>query len=163
YLNGTREAVPHPNVQGVSRHEHGDVDAGFARAARVFEHSFEIARVFPGALEPRASVVWLEGDVFHVVSTNKSPFGLRDQMARALGVAHERIVIDSGFIGGDFGGKGLSIDEYALTFLARLTRRPVRTVTRYVDEMRATTTRNSGRLTLRTGVDADGRILAHEA
>src|SRR5581483_670659 len=52
---------------------------------------------------------------------------------------------------------------YALTFLARLTRRPVRTVTRYVDEMRATTTRNSGRLTLRTGVDADGRILAHEA
>ena len=163
YMNGTREAVPHPNVQGVSRHEHGDVAGGFARSARVFEHAFEVPRVFPGALEPRASVVRVDGDRITVFSTNKSPFGLRDQMASGLDMPAERIVIDAGYIGGDFGGKGLSIDEYALAFLARATGRPVRTVTRYVDEMRATTVRNSARIVLRTGVDPDGRILAHEA
>ncbi|MBI4171285.1 MAG: xanthine dehydrogenase family protein molybdopterin-binding subunit [Actinobacteria bacterium] len=162
YLKGTREPVPHPNVQGVSRYEHGDVEAGFAAAAHVFEHAFDVARVFPGALEPRASVVWLAGDTINVVSTNKSPFALRDHMASGLDVPAERIVIDAGYIGGDFGGKGLSIDEYALTFLARITGRPVRTVTRYLDEMRATTTRNGGRIVLRTGVDASGRIVAHE-
>jgi CO/xanthine dehydrogenase Mo-binding subunit len=160
---GTRDAVPHPNVQGVVRHEHGDVDAGFRAAAGVYEHTFEVARVFPGALEPRASVVWIDGDVITIASTNKSPFSLREQMASGLQLPAEQIVIDAGYIGGDFGGKGLSIDEYALVFLARVTGRPVRTVTRYSDEMRATTARNSGRLRLRTGVDAEGRILAHEA
>jgi CO/xanthine dehydrogenase Mo-binding subunit len=159
---GTRDVVPHPNVQGTMKHEHGDVDGGFARASRVFEHTFEVARLFPGALEPRASVVWIEGDVFHIVSTNKSPFSLREQMAGGLGLPQERIVIDAGYIGGDFGGKGLSIDEYALTFVAKAVGRPVRTVTRYGDEMRSTTARNSGRLTLKTGVDDAGRILAHE-
>jgi CO/xanthine dehydrogenase Mo-binding subunit len=163
FLRGTRDSRPHPNVQGHARYEHGDVDAGFATAARVFEHEFDVARIFPGALEPRAAVVWLEGDTIHVKSTNKSPFALRGQMASGLGVPPEKIVIDAGFIGGDFGGKGLSIDEYALVFLARSTGRPVRTVARYGDEMRAATTRSGGHIRLRTGVDADGRILAHEA
>jgi len=163
YLRGTREPVPHPNVQGSIAEEHGDVAAAFKSAARIFEHEFELARVFPGALEPRASVAWMEGDTVNLKSTNKSPFALRGQMASGLGVPAEKIVIDSGFIGGDFGGKGLSIDEYALAFLARATGRPMRTVTRYGDEMRATTARASGRIRLRTGVDADGRIVAHEA
>src|SRR5262249_10153352 len=30
YMRGTREPVPHPNVQGVSRFERGEVDAAFA-------------------------------------------------------------------------------------------------------------------------------------
>ena len=163
FLRGTRDSRPHPNVQGVMHSEHGDVDAAFKSAARVFEHEFDVARIFPGALEPRAAAVWLDGDVVRVTSTNKSPFALRGQMASALGIPVEKIVVDSGFIGGDFGGKGLSIDEYALVFLARATGRPVRTVTRYGDEMRATTTRGGGRLRLRTGVDANGCIVAHEA
>ena len=163
FLRGTREAVPHPNVQGFMRSEHGDVDAAFKSAARVFEHEFAVARIFPGALEPRAAVVRLDGDTLRVTSTNKSPFALRGQMASGLGIPADKIVIDSGFIGGDFGGKGLSIDEYALAFLARATGRPVRTVTRYGDEMRATTTRSGGHIHLRTGIDADGRIVAHEA
>ena len=163
FLRGTRDQVPHPNVQGAVTTEHGDVSAGFKGAARIFEHEFALARIFPGALEPRASVAWMEGDTVNLTSTNKSPFALRGQMAAGLGLPPEKIVIDSGFIGGDFGGKGLSIDEYVLTFLARATGRPVRTVTRYGDEMRASTTRSGGHIRLRTGVDADGRIVAHEA
>ena len=37
--------------------------------------------------------------------------------AASLGIAQDRIVVDNGFIGGDFGGKGLSIDEYAAYYL----------------------------------------------
>ena len=163
YLNGTRQAVEHPNLVGHVRHEHGDVDAAFATASRVFEHVFEVARTFTAALEPRASLVWLEGEVFHVVSTNKGPFALRGQLAASLALAPERIVVESSYIGGDFGGKGLSIDEYALMFLARATGRPVRAVTRYVDDMRASNTRHAARIRLRTGVDGSGRFVAHDA
>ena len=161
---GARPPVPHPNMQGHVRESHGDVDAAFARAARIFEHEFTTPRIHQGALEPRAAIVWLDGDGrVRVVSTNKAPFNLRDQMAATLGLERERIVVDNGTIGGDFGGKGLSTDEFVLYYLAQATGRPVRAVTRYADELTTTNPRHSSRIRLRTGVDADGRIVAHES
>jgi CO/xanthine dehydrogenase Mo-binding subunit len=161
YLGGTRPAVPHPNVQGHGTREHGDVEAGFAASYRVYEHTFTVARTHQGYVEPRASLVWLDGETVHVVTTNKAPFALRQHLSVGLGIPESRIVVDAGHIGGDFGGKGLSIDEFVLYHLARATGRPVRAVTRYADELQATNTRHAGRITLRTGVDREGRILAH--
>ena len=163
YRGGSRPGVPHPNVQGHARHEHGDVDAAMRGAWRVFEDSFEVPRVHHGFIEPRASVVWEEDGVLHVVSTNKAPFALREQLALALGVAETDIVVDNGTIGGDFGGKGLSIDEFILAFVARASGRPVRHVATYAEELTMTNTRHAARITLRTGVDREGLIVAHEA
>lgn len=158
-----REAHAHPNIQGHELHEHGDVDAGFARATHVFEHSFEIPRVHQAYIEPRAALVWLEGETVHVVTTNKSPFALREQISRTVGRGYERIVVHTPHVGGDFGGKGLSLDEFALYFLALRTGRPVRSLMRYADELQTSNTRHAARIRLRTGVDDHGRILAHEA
>jgi len=161
-LNATRNVVP-PNAQGQVRHEHGDVDGGLARAAHVFEHTFTIPRVHQAYIEPRASLVWIEGEVVHVITTNKAPFSLRDQMAVTLGIPAERIVVHTPHVGGDFGGKGLSLDEHALVFLARATGRPVRSVLRYSDELQVSNTRHGGVARLRTAFDKEGRILAHDA
>jgi CO/xanthine dehydrogenase Mo-binding subunit len=160
---GARPTVPHPNHQGHVVESHGDVDAGFARAARIFEHEFTTPRIHQAALEPRAAIVWLEGDRVRVISTNKAPFNLRDQMAATLGLPKEQIVVDNGTIGGDFGGKGLSTDEFVLYHLAKATGKPVRAITRYADELTTTNPRHSSRIRLRTGVDANGRIVAHES
>ncbi|TMF24554.1 MAG: xanthine dehydrogenase family protein molybdopterin-binding subunit, partial [Chloroflexi bacterium] len=115
---GERPPVPHPNHQGHVVETHGDVAAAFARAARIFEHEFTTPRIHQAPLEPRAAIVWLEGDRVQVVSTNKAPFNLRDQMAATLGLAKDGIVVDNGTIGGDFGAKGLSTDEFVLYHLA---------------------------------------------
>ena len=163
YFGGARPARPHPNAQGHVVHEHGDVGAGFESAAAVLEHEFSVPRVHPAYIEPHASLVWLEGDTVHVVTTNKAPFSLRDQMAVTIGVPADRIVIETPHVGGDFGGKGLSLDEFALYFLARATGRPVRSVLRYTDELQLSNTRHAARIRLRTAVDRDGRITAHQA
>lgn len=161
---GQRPSGPHPNHQGhVSESHGGDVDAAFAGAARIFEHEFTTPRIHQAALEPHAAVVWLEEDRVHVVSANKAPFNLRDQLAAGLGLPPERIVVDNGTIGGDFGGKGLSTDEYVLYFLAKATDRPVRAITRYADELTTMNPRHASRIRLRTGIDTEGRIVAHES
>src|SRR5207245_7157928 len=98
---GERPAPPHPNQQGHVIESHGDVDAAFARAARIFEHEFATPRVHQAALEPRAAVVWLEADRVRVVSTNKAPFNLRDQMAASLGLAKDRHSGHTGTVGRD--------------------------------------------------------------
>ena len=38
----------------------GDVDAGFAQADRIFEHTFTTPRYHGGYLEPRATMVWID-------------------------------------------------------------------------------------------------------
>ena len=160
---GARPAVPHPNHQGFVVESHGDLAAAFARAARIFEHEFTTPRIHQAALEPHAAVVWIEGDRVRVISTNKAPFNLRTQMAATLGLEEDRIVVDNGTIGGDFGGKGLSTDEFVLYHLAKATGLPVRSITRYADELTTINPRHASRIRLRTGVDTDGRIVAHES
>jgi len=163
FLGGSRAPRPHPNVQGYGLREHGEVAAAFKGSHRVYEHTFVVPRVHQAYLEPRATLLWLEGDLVRVVTTNKAPFALRQHMAVSLGIPESRIVVDAGHIGGDFGGKGLSLDEFALYHLALATGRPVRALTRYADDMQATNTRHAATITLRTGVDREGRILAHES
>jgi CO/xanthine dehydrogenase Mo-binding subunit len=109
-------------------------------------------------------VVWIdEEERVRVINTNKSPAAVRQQLAAALELPEPQIVIDASFIGGDFGGKGLSIDEYTCYFLARATGRPIKAVMSYVDELQASNSRHSAIMKLRTAVSRDGRFLAHES
>ncbi|HVR88277.1 MAG TPA: xanthine dehydrogenase family protein molybdopterin-binding subunit [Candidatus Limnocylindria bacterium] len=163
FLGPPVAAVPHPNVQGHEIHAHGDVAGAMASAAHVFEHQFTFGRNFQAYLEPPASIVWIDGDVVHVITTNKAPFALRAQLALGIGIPEGSIVVDAGYIGGDFGGKGLSVDEFALYFLARTTGRPVKTVRRYADDMQTAAGRHEGSIRLKTAVTAGGKIVAHEA
>jgi CO/xanthine dehydrogenase Mo-binding subunit len=164
--NGTRPARAHENLQGSNVVMKGDSDLAphFAAAHRVFEHRFRTGPHHHGYLEPHATVVWIDADeVLHIQSPCKAPFRLREQLALVTGMPREKIVIERPSIGGDFGGKGIVIDEFPCYFLARKTGRPVKYVSTLMDDMRAMGVRHGAEITLRTGVDAGGRFLVHEA
>jgi CO/xanthine dehydrogenase Mo-binding subunit len=168
FLGPKRPQTPHPNIHGyglVQKSETGEaIEDVFARADHVFEHTFSTAREFQTFLEPRACVVWIdEQDRVRIINTNKSPAALRQQLAAALDLPESQIVIDATFIGGDFGGKGLSIDEFTCYFMARATGRPIKAVMTYLDEMQATNSRHASIITLRTAVSSDGKFLAHQS
>ena len=160
-IPGKRRPVPHPNMQGYLSETQGEPEAAFAGAHRVFEHHFSTPRYFGAAIEPRATMVWIdERGIVHVISTNKSPFALRAQLAIATGLPAESIVVEPAYIGGDFGAKGLSVDEFVCYFLARETGRPIKAVRSYLDDMRSTNVRHAATVTLKTAVTADGMIAA---
>lgn len=168
FLAPKRPQTQHPNVHGHvvnQKSETGEsLEDVFARADHVFEHTFTVAREFQGFIEPRACVVWIdEDDRVHVINTNKAPAQFKRQLASGLGIPADKIVVDTTFIGGDFGGKGLSIDEYACYHLARATGRPIKAVMSYLDEMQASNSRHAAVLKLRTAVDRDGTFLAHQS
>ena len=166
YANRPRPGRAHGNVQGTLLRVMGraDLEPIFANAHRVFEHRYETPRGHAGYIEPRATLVWIDRDgVVHVHSPNKQPFELRRQMARTLGLTPEQITVECNFIGGDFGGKGLTLDEFTCYFLAKASGRPVRHVQTYADELRSGPTRHHTTLTLRTAVAADGTFLGHHS
>lgn len=163
YSFGGRERAPrrHANVQGQDLVVRGDVDAGFARAVRVFEHTFFTPRYFAGYVEPRATLVWIDANgCIRVISTNKGPFNVRQKLAAVAEVPVERVIVEPSYIGGDFGAKGLPIDEFGCYFLARATGRPVKYVRPYSEDIQCGTTRQAVKTTLCSGIDADGKLVA---
>src|SRR5947199_6920050 len=152
---------PHANVQSVHRFKLGDVEVGFREAARTFEHTFRTQLAHQGYLEPHAGVVAIDEDGrVQVWASNKMPFRLKELLSHALQLPQEKIRVNLTPIGGDFGGKGSLMDLPLAYHLARVTRRPVKMVMRYTEELMAGNPRHPSVITLRTGVTKDGRIVA---
>jgi CO/xanthine dehydrogenase Mo-binding subunit len=161
YAFGERPARPHRNMQGYDITRKGDPETAFAAAERVFEHTFQTPRTHAGYIEPRATLVWIDdGGALHVLSTNKSPFALRDQLAMMTGLPKDKVVIEPSFIGGEFGGKALTIEEFPLYFLALATKRPVKHVRSHADDVRSTHVRHAAKVRVRIGTSNDGKIEA---
>ncbi len=158
YLPGIRTFPKHPNIQGEDTVGQGDVASAFRFAGRIVEHRFTTPKMHTGYIEPRATLVWIDSvGLTHVISTNKMPYALRQQLAATTGLSHERIIVEPVLIGGDFGGKGLSIDEFACYYLARATGRPVKAVRTYLEDIQSTSVRHAAEIVLKSAIDKDGR------
>jgi CO/xanthine dehydrogenase Mo-binding subunit len=139
----------------------GDVDRGFQEADLILEHTFRIPARHQGYIEPHASMVAVEDDGrVQVWTSAKNPFGVRTQLANAIGMAEERICINVVNVGGEFGGKGDAVDLPIAYLLARRSGRPVKLVMTYAEELTAGNPAHPTHITIRSGVKRDGRIVA---
>ncbi|MEK7879954.1 MAG: xanthine dehydrogenase family protein molybdopterin-binding subunit, partial [candidate division NC10 bacterium] len=161
---GAPKERPHPNVQSVHREKHGDPEQGFREAARVFEHTFRTPLAHQGYIEPHAAVVAIDDNGrVQVWASHKMPFRLKAQLAQVIQLPPDRIRVNLVPVGGDFGGKGFATDVPLCYFLARATGRPIKMVTTFTEELQASNPRHPSVITLKTGVDRDGRIVARTA
>lgn len=158
------EGISPHNVQSYVIWKNGDIEAGFKRAARVFEHTFRTPLSHHGYIEPCACTVQVHPDgKVEVWASNKGPWGLRDQMAEDFGVPKEKIKIHIVHVGGDFGAKASLIDVPIAYFLSKATGRPVKLVFDYTEEILAGGHRHPAVLMLRTGVEENGALTAVKA
>ena len=151
------------NVASHQHYEMGDVDAGFAEADRVFEHTFTTSHQHQAYLEPHASLVEVDQAGHADVWINsKMPFQVRKQMAEGLGLEESEIRLNPAPIGGDFGGKGSFMDAHVAYHLSQATGRPVRVAMDYIEEFQGGNPRHPSRITCKTGVKSDGTITARQ-
>src|SRR5260370_42055300 len=101
-------------------YRHGDIKAGFAQADRIFEHTFYVPPVHQGYLEPHACVASIApSGKINIWLSNKSPFVARSQIAVALDVPEERVLVNPITIGGASAGKGSLLRNVPCRFLAK--------------------------------------------
>jgi carbon-monoxide dehydrogenase large subunit len=164
YKNAPERATELPNIQSYGQWSNGDLDAGFKNAARIFEHTFRTPLGFHGYIEPHACTVQVHDDGrIEIWASNKAPFTLRDRFARDLNLDPAKIKVHILPVGGDFGGKTSVVEAPICYFLAERTRRPVRMVLDYTEELTAVSHRHPAVITLRTGVDENGKLCALHA
>ncbi len=153
-----------PNVFAIQNWSGGDVSAGFDEADLVLEHTFQTQLAHQAYIEPHAAVVAIDGsERIEVWASCKAPFRLKQQLAKQLDLPKDRICVHIMAVGGDFGGKGSSMDIPICYQLAKATRRPVKIVMTYAEELAAGDPRHPSLVRLKSGVKKDGTLVAREA
>ncbi len=156
------EGMSGHNLQSYVQWKNGDLEAGFAKSARVFEHTFRTPLSHHGYIEPCACTVQVHANGrVEVWASNKGPWGLREQMSQDFGVPKENIKVHIVHVGGDFGAKASLIDVPIAYYLAKAAGgKPVKLVLDYSEEILIGGHRHPSVITLKTGVAADGTLLA---
>ena len=104
----------------------GEVDAAFASADRVFEHTFRTQPVTHTTLEPFICLAELNEDTLTLHTTTQMPSFVRIEIARLLGWTENRVRVKVLHLGGGFAAKTYIRIEALAAVAALLARRPVR-------------------------------------
>ncbi len=88
----------------IERNE-GDVDAALASAAKVITAEYYAPHIAHATMEPPAATARMEGGKWEVWAPVQSPGGARDDIAKALGIKPEEMVVHTTLLGGGFGRK----------------------------------------------------------
>jgi putative selenate reductase molybdopterin-binding subunit len=157
----------HDGARNISSHVEGatvaDIEAALADADRVFEGTFRVQRVQHCSIEPHVAIGWLDEDERLVLRTSTQvPFHVRRMLAPLLGLPVRRIRVIKPRIGGGFGGKQEMLIEDIVGHLVLATRHPVRLELTREEEFSSARTRHAQTITFRTGVKADGTLVAQD-
>ena len=139
----------------------GNVDEGFAKSDHVFENTFTFPRVQHFSMEPHATVAHHEGDRLTMWAGTQEPFTLREHLAEIFHLPLNRIRVIVPYVGGGYGGKLAVKTEPLAAALSWKAKRPVR-LAHTIEESFKTVTRHPARVTIKTGVMKDGKLVARQ-
>lgn len=151
------------NVLIRGRVAQGDVERALEAARHVAAGEFTTSFVEHAYIEPEAGYAepFVERGVerLRVFASTQTPYMDRDEVARVLGIAPERVHVVPSACGGGFGGKLDVSIQPLLAAAAWKLKRPVRGIYTRPESMRATTKRHPARMQARLGCDAHGRLV----
>jgi CO/xanthine dehydrogenase Mo-binding subunit len=158
---GAPERFRGTNVCYYFGYERGDLKQAFKQAAFVFEDTFRFQKVQHYSLEPHTNIAYYDGEKFTIWSSCQDPFTLRDHLSGIFRLPLSRIRVIVPYVGGGYGGKLYVKCEPIAATLSWMTRRPVKLVLS-IGESFKTVTRHAARVTLKTAVTREGRLVARE-
>ncbi len=149
------------NIAAYYEFADGDVEAALAGAHYVHEAVFRFPMVAHYAMEPHCCIAAWNGTDLDVIAGTQQPFKVRSDLARMFGLQQNQVRVRVPYVGGGYGGKLLSKYEPLTVALAWKAKRPVKLLLS-ADESFRTISRHGSVVTMRTGVDADGNIVARD-
>lgn len=143
----------------------GDVEEGFAVADEIFEERFSTQRVAHCCLEARGCIASFSmSGKLTLWSTTQTPYALRNELARVLGVAPTQVRVLKTHMGGGFGSRlVMDMIEPIAALLSKRTGRPVALFNTREEEFHYSCVRYPFVVELKTGVRRDGTLVARKA
>ena len=154
---------PTGNILGGApeRYERGNVEQALAGADVTVALTAETPDQLHHSMETHGSVAEWSGDSLTLWDSTQHIFGVRRQLAVALGIPMDRVRVLSPFSGGGFGSKnGAGKYSVVAALAARQTQRPVRVVFSRIEESQAAGKRPRSLQKIRLGARRDGTLTA---
>ncbi len=144
----------------------GDVKAGLEASDRTLEATYYAPYISIAPMEPRAATARWEGEGedarLTVWAGTQRPFGIRSELAAHFEMPEARVRVIAPEIGGGFGGKSIYPIALEAARLAHAAGRPVRVAFSRTEETQHSTFRPAALVSIRSGVDGQGRLTAWE-
>ena len=152
----------HPNVARYMEFGHGDLEAGFAAADIVREHTYKTEATHQGYIEPHACVGQMgEDGRGEMWVCTQGHWYIRRMCASVLGIEAANLRVTPSEIGGGFGGKTtIFMEPLALALSKKAGGRPVKLVMTRSEVLRATGPTASASMDVKLGMKRDGTITA---
>jgi CO/xanthine dehydrogenase Mo-binding subunit len=146
------------NVSSTLRFERGDVESGFASAAKVVELTIRSESVHQGYIEPQVAMATIDplGQITIYTST-QGAFLARTRTAEWLQVPVNQVVVKSMPVGGGFGGKFILLEPLTAA-LAAAVKRPVLLEFSRGDDLAASNPAPACTISVKVGATDDGRL-----
>ena len=139
--------------------EGGSLEKGGSLAAQIFETTYFNSYVSHAPLETHTALAEVKDGKATVWASTQSPFGVRDQVAGALGFSAGNVRVKPVFVGGGFGGKSASGQAVEAARLAKLTGRPVQVAWSREEEFFHDTFMPAAIVKIKSGVDGSGNMV----
>jgi len=148
---------------GQVRVNQGDVDAGFARAAKIVEATYSTPYLARARMEPGNATVLVTNDRVDVWLGDQSPQETRFSASKITGVPEQNVYIHLCHLGGGYGRNGNGPQaEQAIMIANQMRGTPIHMLWTREEDFIGTTYRAMGKARLRAALDAEGWPLALE-
>lgn len=140
----------------------GSMAEGLRAAAHTVKSTYTIAYIAHVPLEPRVAVAeWADGKLT-VWTGTQQPFGVRSEVARAVGLSEDRVRVIVPDMGSGYGGKHTGEAAVEAARLAKAVGKPVKVAWSREEEMTWAYFRPAGVIEINAGVSKDGLLTAWE-
>jgi nicotinate dehydrogenase subunit B len=148
--------------EGAFHQQSGDVEAALASAAISLSATYTTAYIAHVPLESRVALADWNDDRVTVWTGTQRPFGVREEVADALGIGQEQVRVIVPPTGSGYGGKHSAEAAVEAARLARASGRPVKVRWSRAEEFAWAYFRPAAVIDVRAGLDAGGRLTAWE-
>ncbi|MFN5171294.1 MAG: molybdopterin cofactor-binding domain-containing protein [Cyclobacteriaceae bacterium] len=144
------------------RRKDGDVDAAFSRAAKVIKREYQCPFLPHNPMEPMNFFAQVRADGVELVGPSQTPDMARNEVAKLLGMAPDKITLELTRLGGGFGRRLKADYVVEAAELSSLLKAPVKVIWTREDDMGGGSYRPAVRYRFEAALDSAGNMTAYK-
>ncbi len=156
--------IPGTNIANQSKLRKGDVEKGFTEAEWLIEREYTNPSVQHVPMETHVAIAqWKAGDEVDIWTSCQSPFAVRNLFCYTFKLPLTNVRVMVPHVGGAFGGKaGIHLEPLVACLSRKAGGRPVKFQASREEEFSLLPCRSALTYRIKTGVAADGKIIAQK-
>ena len=148
--------------EAVVRRKDGDVDAAFKSAAKVITREYQCPFLSHSPMEPMNFFANVKADGVELVGPTQTPDMARNEVAKLLGIAPDKISLEITRLGGGFGRRLKADYVLEAAELSSIIKAPVKVIWTREDDMSGGSYRPAVRYRFDAALDASGNLIGYK-